>query len=279
LEVSIPVLLNPLNTLPPFVLGVSVVGGRATYKPNYTDLSAALSNQSQTALANDLRRKEEAVQMEVAQKRADRMIQSRELTIDARNALTQMEQKIQAYPFEKGKRLLQSARDAMAVANQLAVREEPTDAQLIQQIEQARLVLLKAEEFQTALEQETLFNIQKQMEAYKTKSDQMVGQLKAWAEGYPDIVLLGKLAENAEKNRAIVQQLALTLTPDTDKEMVEKILTATDEAVEKIDKAYQHAVRFDLPLVPNTGIDGISEDLSQDNLSQKTVKGSFRRSE
>ena len=278
LDVSIPVVLDPLNTLPPFVLGVSVVGGRATYKPNYTDLSAVLSNQSQTALANDLRQKEEAVQMEIAQKRTDRIIQSRELTIDARNALTQMEQKIQEYPFEKGKRILQSARDAMSLVNQFAVREEPTDAQLIQQIEQARLVLLKAEEFQTSLEQETLFNIQKQMEAYKAKSEQMVAQLRAWAEGYPDIVLLGKLAENADKNNAIIQQLALSLKPDTDKETVNKILAATDEALEKITKAYQHAARFDLPLVPKTGIDAISENINQENPSPKTVKGSFKRS-
>lgn len=278
LDISVPVLLDPLNTLPPFILGVSVTGGRAVYKPNYTDLSASLSNQSQTALANDLRQKEEVARAEIAQKRNDRITQSRELTIDARNALALMEQKIQEYPFEKGKRLLQSASDAMAIVNQLAVREEPTDAQLIQQIEQARIVLLKAEEFQTSMEQETLFNIQKQMNLYKTKSEQMVSQLKAWAEGYPDIVLLGKLFENANKNGEIVQKLFVALKPDTDKETVSKILAATDEAVEKITKAYQHAARFDLPLVAKTEIEGISNELMQSHEEPKGVKGTFKRS-
>ena len=189
-----------------------------------------------------------------------------------------MEQKIQEYPFEKGKRILQTARDALALVNQLAVREEPTDAQLIQQIEQARLVLFKAEELQNSLEQETLFNIQKQMNSYKEKSEQMVAQLKAWAEGYPDIVLLGKLAENAEKNGEIVQQLYTALKPDSDTETVDKILTATSEAVDKITKAYQHAARFDLPLVAKTEIDGISDALTQNEVEPKSVKGSFKRS-
>ncbi len=277
-DVSIPVILDPLNTLPPFVLGISLSGNKAVYKPNYADLTAVLSNQSQEALANDLRQKEEKAQAEIAQKRSDRITQSRELTIDARNAVALMEQKIQEYPFEKGKRILQSARDALALVNQLAVREEPTDAQLIQQIEQARLVLLKAEEFQTSLEQETLFNIQKQMNAYRTQSEQMVTQLKAWAEGYPDIVLLGKLAENAEKNGEIVQQLNAVLKPDTDSETIDKILTATADSVDKITKAYQHADRFDLPKVAKTEIEGISETLTQNEVEPKSVKGSFKRS-
>lgn len=278
LDVSIPVTLDPLNTLPPFILGISMTGNKAVYTPNYMDLTAALSSHSQEAIANNLRRKEEAVRAEIAQKRTDRINQSRELTIDARNAVASMEQKIQEYPFEKGKRILQSAKDALALVNQLAVREEPTDAQLIQQIEQARLVLVKAEEFQTALEQETLFNTQKQMDTYRNQSEQMVEQLKSWAEAYPDIVLLAKLYENADKNNEIVRRLYATLKPDSDKETVGSVLAETGEAVEKIKKAYQHASRFDLPLVAKTTIDGISDTPTEESTENKTVKGSFKRS-
>ena len=274
-EISIPVLLKPLNTLPAFVLGISAAANKGIYKPNYADLLAALSNQSQTALANDLQQKEEAARLASLQKRSDRIAESKRLTQEARLAVVAMENKIKEFPFEKGKRLLESAKDALTLVNQTAVREDPTDAQLIQQIEQARIVLLKAEEFDRALEQETLFSAGNQMKAYQTQSALMTGQLKAWAEAYPDIVILSRLADNAAQNQAIIDQAQKNLTPNTSAEQVNQILATCAEASSRIEKAYQHAKRFDLSAVPDQVNANAGAPIASE---KKPLKGSFKKS-
>ena len=276
LEISIPVLLKPLNTLPAFVLGISATANRGIYKPNYADLLAALSNQSQTALANDLQQKEEAARLASIQKRTDRIAESKRLTRDARLAVETMENKIKDFPFEKGRRLLASAKDALTLVNQTAVREDPTDAQLIQQIEQARVVLLKAEEFDRSLEQETLFSAGNQMKGYQTQSSLMTGQLKAWAEAYPDIVILSRLADNAAQNQAIIDQAQASLTPNTSSEQASQILATCAEAASRIEKAYQHAKRFDLSAVPDQVNAGAAASTTVSE--KKPLKGSFKKS-
>ena len=272
LDISIPVLLKPWNSLPPFILGISISAGRGVYKPNYADLLAVLSNQSQTALANDMRQKEEEARAAAIQRRSDKLAESQQLTAEARQAVAQMEQKMAEFPFEKGRRLLATAKDTLTLLNQLAVKEDPIEAQLIQQIEYARTILLKADEFNQTLEQETLFSAQKQMDSYRQKSTQMTNQLLAWAQGYPDIVVLAKLAENAQQNQQIVEQSAADLTPNLSMKEANALLTTCDEAVEKIEKAYQHAARFDLSGVPN-------QVAGEEPTQTHQVKGSFKRSE
>ncbi|MDY6407983.1 MAG: AsmA-like C-terminal region-containing protein, partial [Pseudomonadota bacterium] len=272
LDISIPVLLKPLNSLPPFILGISVLANQGTYKPNYADLLAVLSNRSQTALANDLRQKEAYAREAAMRKRSDRLAESKSLTADARTAVANMEQKMVEFPFEKGSRLLATAKDTLVLLNQLAVKEDPTDAQLIQQIEYARTVLLKADEFNRALEQETLFSTQKKMAEYRQKSTQMAEQLKLWAKAYPDIVVLAKLSDNAEQNRQIVEQSTAKLSSKMSVAEANELVGTCAEAVDKIEKAYQHATRFDLSGVPN-------QVTGENYTPKKQVRGSFKRSE
>ena len=272
LDISIPVLLKPLNSLPPFILGLSASVGGGSYKANYADLLAALSNRSQAVLANDMRQKQEAAQAASLQKRSERLAESKKLTTEARQAVAGMEQKIVAFPFEKGRRLLATAKDTLTLLNQLAVKEDPTDAQLIQQIEYARTVLLKADEFRQSLERETLFNAQNQMASYQQKAAQMTEQLQAWAKGYPDILVLAKLAENAAQNNQIITQSAAALTPNLPVAEADNLLAVCAEALDKIEKAYAHAARFDLSGVPNQVAGEAAPQKQQ-------VKGSFKRSE
>ena len=288
LDISIPVILKPLNMLPPFILGISASIGRGSYQPNYADLLAALSNQSQAALAKDLQQREEAARIAVQQKRSDRLNESKQLTAEARQAVALMEQKMNEFPFEKGARLLQSAKDAMALVTQLAVLEEPTDAQLIKQIEQARLVIIRADEFQQTLEQETIFNAQKQMSVYQERGQKMTEQLKSWSEGYPDIAILNRLFNTATQNQAIIEAKNAQLSADLSTEQMNALLSEASAAMDKIEQAYQHARRFDLSAVPEIAIPAAVakpiavssqpvEDVSVQP-SSKSVRGSFKRS-
>ena len=288
LDISIPVTLKPLNTLPPFILGISASIGRGNYQPNYADLLAALSNQSQAALAKDLQQREEAARAAVQQKRSDRLAESKRLTAEAREAIVLMEQKMNEFPFEKGMRLLQSAKDAMALVTQLAVLEEPTDAQLIKQIEQARLVIVRADEFQQALEQETIFNAQKQMSVYRERGQKMTEQLKAWSSGYSDIAILKRLSDTAVQNQVIIEAKNEQLSADLPTEQINALLSEAGDAMNKIEQAYQHARRFDLSAVAEIDIPAAVEsslpaqpqpnEVVSDRPTSKSVRGSFKRS-
>jgi len=213
----------------------------------------------------------EAALAAAQQKRSDRLTESKRLTQEARQAVSQMSQQIREFPFEKGKRLLASAQDTLTLLNQLAVKVEPTDAQLIQQIEYARTILSKAEEFNQILNQETLFNAQKQMAEYRQKGGQMADQLNAWAQGYPDIMTLQKLAETAEQNRQKIEQAAAALKPDLSVAKANEILSVCAAALDEIQQSYQRATRFDLSGIPNQVTGEMPEQPHQ-------IRGSLKRS-
>lgn len=292
MDISVPVVMNALNTLPPFVLGISVGRGRGIYTPNYADLASVLAGRSKTALADNLKQQQEQAQLAISQKRADRLAEGKNLTKRAREAVAEMEGQLRTYPFETGNRLYQSAKDALSIVNQTAIREEPTDAQLIQQIEQARLVLLKAEEFEQALTQETAFNVQQQIQSDRDQAAQMTTALQQWAGENPDIEVLARLAQNAAQNRAVIEQVAAriggagTAGAGADAAQTERLLAASADALAKIKAAYQHAARFDLsePLASGTQAavdarlaDETEEDAGTVEPAGRTVRGSFSR--
>ena len=276
LEISVPVVLKPLNTLPPFILGISVSGHKGTYTPNYKDMLDLLSGRSQEILNKSLKEQEEETRTLALQKKEERLAESQTLTEQARQAVTDMEHQLRAYPFDKGILLLEQAKDTLSLVNQIAVLEEPTDAQIIQQIEQSRLVLLRAKEFQDALEQETVYNTRRQMESYQTQAIELSDQLRRWQRAYPDIMLLTQLADNADKNRAIVINNMRRMDQGSSLTDIQKLVTETGVAVDKIQKAYQHAQRFDLSDVPNE-IEADQPQVESAN-RQGTVRGSFKRS-
>lgn len=276
LEVSVPVTLKPLNTLPPFILGVSVAGNKGTYTPNYKDMLDLLSGRSQEILNKSLKEQEEETRALALQKKEERLSESRTLTEQARQAVTDMEHQLRNFPFDKGILLLEKAKDTLSLVNQIAVLEEPTDAQIIQQIEQSRLVLLRAQEFKDALEQETVYNTRRQMEAYQTQAIELSDQLNRWQKAYPNITLLKQLADNADKNRAIVVNNVRRLDQESSLTDIQKLVNDTGVAVDKIQKAYQHAGRFDLSNVPNEVETEPSN--SEESVPNRSVRGTFKRS-
>ena len=281
-DVSIPVVLNPINTLPPFILGISAGTGKGQYQANFDDLSLALTNNAQNALETNLRQQQKAAQQAANQKRSERLAESRSLTQQARSAVSQMEQQLKAYPNEQGTRLLQAARDALSIVNQLAVREEPTDAQLIQVIEQARTVLLKQQEFSAVLQQDTVFSARKQVNTDLERARQMTESLTQWAMTHPEIEILPRLADNARQNLTLMEQETANLSATTTPDETQRILSVSADAVAKIEKAYRHAARFDLGADPalltgKTAATVVPAAGTSQTVQKSTVRGRFSR--
>jgi hypothetical protein len=228
------------------MLSVSVGSGKGIFDVNYGDLISVLSGQAKDTLAKNLQQQQEIAQQEMMQKRNERLVETQKLTQQARNAVRTMEEQLQKYSFEKGLRLLEAAKDALVMVHQLAVREEPTDAQLIQQIEYARTVLLKADEFKQAMEQDSLFNIKNKLDGDLKKARLMDSKMNNWAVNNPDIVVLSRLAENTAQNLVVIEDAASRFSTDLSQQQMAYLLQVTSDALSKIEKAYQHAARFDL---------------------------------
>ncbi len=246
MEVSIPVQLVPLSNLPPFVLGVSVSRGKGIYKPIYADLVRAIDQRTKADKAEKTERQQKQEAQIASQNREDRIREAENLTEMARVMVNNMEIQIKSYPNDKAERILQSARDALAVVNQIAVREDLTDAQLIQQIEQARLVMIKNDEFLAIMGAETLMSTQQKLNDYLTKGESLVKQMQAWSNLRPEIVVLGKLVENATQNLEVIRKAGALLDNNRTAGEVTQIMTAVSTAFERIEAAYDRAKQFNV---------------------------------
>ena len=289
LDISIPVTLRPLSDFPPFVLGISIHDNQSTYTPSFADLSAAVANRVQAAVTHQVQEQKAVALKAAAEKREDRLREAKQLAGDARAAVAEMDVALASYPSEKADLILQSARDALALVNQASVREEPTDAQLIQMIEQSRLVLLKADEFRHVLSRDTLFDTQKQMDVYRTRGADMTRQLTEWAAAHPDILILGRLVENAAQNRDLIERANAALPQLKNRDQISQTIAVAAEAFEKIEKAYEHAKRFDLAALATPTTEEVSEPAAveeeaasepyRSGYSSRGIKGTIGRAE
>lgn len=246
MDISIPVQLTPLSHLPPFVLGISVNRGKSVYRPSVADLSQAMVQQMKHEQAEEVAEQQQQAQQAAIQTRTERLEEAARLTETARVMVNNMEIQIRTYPNDKADRILQAARDALAIVNQIAIREEPTDAQLIQQIEQARLVMVKNDEFTAVMSRETLMSTQATMDDYVQKGRAQVRQMQAWATDRSEIIMLERLAQNAAQNLAVIEKAATLLEDERSAAEVTQIMTTAETALARITAAYERAAQFDM---------------------------------
>ena len=92
-------------------------------------------------------------------------------------------------------------------------------------------------------------------------------------------LVVAQLANNAAKNREVVDYLYDLLRPDMSAAQVEQILTAAADATAKIEKAYRHVERFDLKPAETAPIEGsISPSSATEQQPTKHIRGSLKRS-
>ncbi len=246
MDISIPVTLTPLSHLPPVVLGISVNKGQSRYQPSFSDLSKEISYRVKTNQTEKQAVQEKQQQKKVVETRAEREAEAAELTEMARIIVSNMEIQLKQYPNDNADQVLQAAKDALAIVNQLAVREEPTDAQLIQQIEQARIVMIKQSEFQAIMEQETLMATQGKMDAYRREAQKLLQETEGWSAQKPDVVALRQLADNARQNGALLEKANQLLGQGRSDAEVAQIMKAAETALARIKEVHARAAQFDM---------------------------------
>ena len=213
----------------------------------------------------------------------ERALRIKQAITDARNAVKIADEKLFAGDNDSAAFLLQNARDALAIVNQLSVKEKLTDAQYIQLMEQSRLAVLKAKEAIDEAVRDLYFEDRKQVQTFLKQAQEMLLQIKAIHDANPEIEIVSKLLVPVEQYVSVLKETNLKFSNDVSQDEHDELMQIAREAFSKIVHAYEYVARFEpegveriVPVsvkqVPN------QDDLSvekEESASEKTVTDNY----
>ncbi len=254
LDIFMPVSLPHYPSLPPFALTAKGTVGQMAYQENATDLAAAV-NAEVSAVVDKERSQQlqaEAVQKEQAQ--LDRHTRMRQAIDAANEAVQNATDKIYGDTDSEAAYLLQNAKDALQLVNELAIKENPTDAQYIQLMEQSRLAVLRAGEAVTEMQKDAYFDERNQLLVYQQRGREIVKYIEALHEERPDIELVERLLPAVTATQAKLETVAKAALRDITPEENERLSTQAETLFGQLQRAYEYVQRFQVtePVVPVT---------------------------
>ena len=283
IEVSVPITLAEYGDLPPFALSLKGNLSNPVYQTNFVDLSNAVEDivqQGNTKIAEQLQKEKEQLAKITLNERALRIKQA---ITDARNAVKIADEKLFAGDNDSAAFLLQNARDALAIVNQLSVKEKLTDAQYIQLMEQSRLAVLKAKEAIDEAVRDLYFEDRKQVQTFLKQAQEMLLQIKAIHDTNSEIEIVSKLLVPVEQYVSVLKETNLKFSNDVSQDEHDELMQIAREAFSKIVHAYEYVARFEpegveriVPVsvkqVPNQGDLSIEKE---ETASEKTVTDNY----
>lgn len=246
LDISIPISLEAYPDLPPFALTVKGKLNHLDYQPNFVDLSnsvADLVEKGNTKVALEAQ-KEQVRQEKITL--TERQEKVKEAVETARNAVKTADEKLFSGDNKSAAFLLQNARDALAVVNNLSIKENLTDAQYIQLMEQSRLTVLKANEAIDEAIRDKYFEDRKQLTVFVKQSNEMLSEIARVHDLNPDIEIVRKLIPPVEKYVKILEESSQKATTQITDEEHLALMEKSRETFKKVVKAYQYVSRFDI---------------------------------
>ena len=279
IDVSAPISLAAYSDLPPFTLSVKGKTHSPVYLTNFVDLSNAVSSiveKGNTKIAEAMQKEKEALAKISLNERVERINSA---INDAREAVKTAEKQIYSVDNEAASYLLQNAKDALSVVNQLSVKENLTDAQYIQLMEQSRLAILKAGEAVEEAVKDMYFDDRKQVQAFEKQAQEMKERVEIVHQKNPYIEIVAKLLPAARQYTEALVRINQSLTPETLPEEHEALMTAAKEAFLRVCRAYEYVSRFesdDMPKIKPLSIYNVSsnnnvqEDDSEEEFADET---------
>lgn len=267
LDVAMPISLEGLSHLPPFALLIKGTPSKKTYETNFTDLSMAIAQIVDQGTARQVRQQEQMTAQALQAAQQTRENQMKEAVQSANEAVRSVENRLMEVSNDKASYLLQNAKDAVTIMNEMAIKENLTDAQYIQIMEQSRLAVLKANEALKEIEKDIFFEDRKTLLVYEKQSQEMLSRMEQMYQVAPEIEIIGKLIPAVQKNIETIQKANQLMKQNVTQEQGEKIVAAAAEAYRKIEKAYLYVNRFDAqalqqqiqPTPQRSGFGGIIE--------------------
>lgn len=250
IDVSVPISLASYADLPPFALSLKGKTSAPVYLTNFVDLSNAVEDlveKDNTKIAEALQKEKEKLAAISSNERAERIQVAIE---EARAAVKTAEKKLYAGDNESASYLLQNAKDALSVVNQLSVKESLTDAQYIQLMEQSRLAVLKANESVDEAVRDLYFEDRKQVQAFVKQALEMQERIEIVYENNPHIEIVAKLLPASRQYVEALQQINQSFGPDISVDDHATLMQAAKEAFLRVARAYEYVSRFETDDMP-----------------------------
>ncbi len=261
IEVLVPISLADFPDLPPFSLSLKGKTSSPVYLTNFVDLSNAVEDiveKGNTQIAEALQKEKEKLAKITLTERAERITSAIQ---EARDAVKTAEKKLYSSDNESASYLLQNAKDALSVVNQLSVKESLTDVQYIQLMEQSRLAILKAGEAVDEAVKDLYFEDRKQVQAFVKQAQEMKERIEIVHKENPYIEIVAKLLPAAQQYTEALIQVNNSFGPDIAQDEHESLMSAAKEAFSKVARAYEYVSRFeraDMPTIRPLSIHQIS---------------------
>ena len=244
IDISVPISLTNYSDLPPFALTFRGKTSAPVFLTNYVDLSNSVEDiiqKDNTKIAEKLQKEQEKQEQLSLTEREEKIKQA---ISDAKEAVKSADQKLFAGDNESAAFLLQNAKDALSIVNQLSVKESLTDAQYIQLMEQSRLAILKAQEAVDEAVRDLYFEDRKQVQAFLAQAKEMQAQIVSLNKQKPEIEIVAKLLNPVRQYTDILTSINQQFTTQiTEKEHAEFMEMAQDSFA-KIVRAYEYTYRF-----------------------------------
>ena len=269
IEVSVPITLAEYGDLPPFALSLKGSSSNPVYQTNFVDLSNAVEDivqQGNTKIAEQLQKEKEQLAKITLNERALRIQQA---ITEARDAVKTADEKLFAGDNDSAAFLLQNARDALSIVNQLSVKEKLTDAQYIQLMEQSRLAVLKAKEAIDEAVRDLYFEDRKQVQTFLNQAQEMLLQIKFIHETNPEIEIVSKLLVPVEQYVNVLKETNLKFSNDISQDEHDELMQAARDAFSKIVHAYEYVARFEPEGVERIIPVSVKHVPNQDNLASQ----------
>lgn len=245
IDVSVPISLASYADMPPFALSLKGSATSPQYLTNFVDLSNAVEDivqQGNTKIAEQLQKEKENLEKITMTERAERVKQAIQ---NAREAVKVADEKLFAGDNDTAVFLLQNAKDALSIVNQLSVKETLTDAQYIQLMEQSRLAILKAKEAIDETIRDLYFEDRKQVQTFVKQSQEMLTQIEMVHETNPEIEIVSKLLVPVKRYVEVLKSTNEQFSNDISQEDHAVLMQTARDAFSKIVHAYEYVARFE----------------------------------
>ncbi len=245
IDVSVPITLAEYGDLPPFALSLKGSLLNPVYQANFVDLSNAVDDivqQGNTKIAEQLQKEKEQLAKITLNERALRIKQA---IAEARESVKMADEKLFAGDNDSAAFLLQNARDALSIVNQLSVKEKLTDAEYIQLMEKSRLAILKAKEAVDEAVRDLYFEDRKQVQTFVKQSQEMLAQMKFIHDSNPEIEIVSKLLIPVSQYVEVLKETNMKFSTDLTHDEHDELMQTAREAFSKIVHAYEYVARFE----------------------------------
>lgn len=245
LTIKLPVNFDSFPNLSGFTLTLNQLKGNTSYSQDIDAFTQQLGlniNQNISIDKARAQQAEEQAKQNAQQSRQEKLTRSLQ---EATDAVARAEKTVMQVPSDKTITLLQHAKDALTIAKELSVKENPTEAQYNQMLEQSRLAVLRAEEAVSETMKDDILKTRQNILALSQYAGAILKKVEDLyaARPYVDALLQARKVISTELSK--IDAAANEITGSSTSDQINAAIQTANTAFTNIQKAYEDVARFD----------------------------------